>query len=111
MAQIDRIPALDFLGIGGIGMSSLARWALARGIPVSGYDKTPSDLTEALEHEGATMRYSDSLEAWNVPQSAWVIYTPAIPPDHPQLLAAQAEDGLCSSGLSCWGRLPMPGKA
>ena len=35
MAQIDRIPALDFLGIGGIGMSSLARWALAHGIPVS----------------------------------------------------------------------------
>ena len=50
MARIngpEGIPALDFLGIGGIGMSSLARWAMARGIPVSGYDKTPSDLTEA----------------------------------------------------------------
>lgn len=94
MARInvpEGIPALDFLGIGGIGMSSLARWAMARGIPVSGYDKTPSDLTEALVSEGARVRFDASLEAWHVPADAWIIYTPAIPADHPQLVAAKAQ--------------------
>lgn len=89
--ELGAIPALDFLGIGGIGMSSLARWALARGIPVSGYDKTPSDLTEALTREGARLRFNESLEAWKVPADAWIIYTPAIPADHPQLVAAKAQ--------------------
>ena len=111
MAQIDRIPALDFLGIGGIGMSSLARWALARGIPVSGYDKTHTDLTEALEHEGATMRYDDSLKAWNVPTAAWIIYTPAIPADHPQLLAAQAEGRIVLKRAELLGQIANAGQS
>jgi UDP-N-acetylmuramate--alanine ligase len=87
----DGILALDFLGIGGIGMSSLARWAMARGIPVTGYDKTPTALTDALSSEGATLRFDESLEAWKVPADAWIIYTPAIPADHPQLVAAKAQ--------------------
>ncbi|MEN9833158.1 MAG: hypothetical protein RL753_312, partial [Bacteroidota bacterium] len=87
----DGIPALDFLGIGGIGMSSLARWAMARGIPVTGYDKTPTALTDALASEGAILRFDESLEAWKVPADAWIIYTPAIPADHPQLVAAKAQ--------------------
>jgi UDP-N-acetylmuramate--alanine ligase len=87
----DPIPALDFLGIGGIGMSSLARWAMARGITVTGYDKTPTALTDALASEGATLRFDESLEAWKVPADAWIIYTPAIPADHPQLVAAKAQ--------------------
>jgi UDP-N-acetylmuramate--alanine ligase len=111
MAQIDRIPALDFLGIGGIGMSSLARWALAHGIPVSGYDKTPSDLTEALEQEGATMRYSDSVEVWNIPSAAWIIYTPAIPADHPQLLAAQAEGRVVLKRAELLGQIANTGQS
>ena len=45
--------AIDFLGIGGIGMSALARWAMAQGMTVSGYDKTPTPLTDALSAEGA----------------------------------------------------------
>lgn len=85
------IPAIDFLGIGGIGMSSLARWAIARGIPVSGYDKTPSELTESLKREGAKVRYDETLESWKVPNDAWIIYTPAIPAEHPQLVAAKSQ--------------------
>jgi UDP-N-acetylmuramate--alanine ligase len=111
MAQIERIPALDFLGIGGIGMSSLARWALARGIPVSGYDKTPSDLTEALAREGASMRYEDSVEAWKIPRAAWIIYTPAIPADHPQLLAAQGEGRIVLKRAELLGQIANAGQS
>ena len=74
-----------------MAMSSLARWAMARGITVTGYDKTPTALTDALASEGATLRFDESLEAWKVPADAWIIYTPAIPADHPQLVAAKAQ--------------------
>ena len=48
-----------FLGIGGIGMSALARYFLEHGVQVSGYDKTPSEITEALEQEGAQIHFSE----------------------------------------------------
>jgi len=80
--------AIDFLGIGGIGMSALARWALAQGMTVSGYDKTPSPLTDALSAEGARVRFDDSAEAAPSDPGTWVIYTPAIPAQHPQLRQA-----------------------
>ncbi len=86
-----RMPAnIDFLGIGGIGMSALARWALAQGMYVTGYDKTPSPLTDALGVEGAQIRFSDRAEDGPSDSQTWVIYTPAIPADHPQLLEAIA---------------------
>ena len=50
MEQIERI---YFVGAGGIGMAALERYYLAKGIPVAGYDRTPSELTEHLEKEGA----------------------------------------------------------
>ena len=71
--------AIDFLGIGGIGMSALARWALAQGMTVSGYDKTPTPLTDALSAEGARVRFDDRAEAAPSEPATWVIYTPAIP--------------------------------
>ncbi len=69
-----------FLGIGGIGMSALARYYHFRGADVSGYDKTPSDLTAELVKEGIRVHYSDSPEL--VPrdvENTLVVYTPAIP--------------------------------
>ena len=51
-----------FLGIGGIGMSALARYFAAQGFRVMGYDRTPSPLTESLEEEGITVQYDDSLD-------------------------------------------------
>lgn len=69
-----------FIGIGGIGMSAIARYFKHRGFSVSGYDRTPSDLTRALEQEGIPVHYEDDPGA--VPQDVektFVIYTPAVP--------------------------------
>lgn len=75
-----------FLGIGGIGMSALARYFLHEGWRVAGYDRTATDLTRRLESEGAEIHYEDSVEL--IPaeflskEQTVVIYTPAIPADH-----------------------------
>ena len=78
-----------FIGIGGIGMSALARYFLHRGLVVGGYDKTPSDLTRQLEKEGAQIHYEDNLQLVPEPcldsQHTLVVYTPAIPADHSEL--------------------------
>ena len=71
-----------FLGIGGIGMSAIARYYKFKGYPVAGYDRTPSDLTHALESEGIDVHYTDDID--QIPkdiESTLVIYTPAIPED------------------------------
>ena len=69
-----------FVGIGGIGMSALARYFLSRGNTVYGYDKTRSELTDALSAEGAMITYEDAWQAFDLinAQSTLVIYTPAI---------------------------------
>ena len=87
---MEGVKHIDFIGIGGIGMSALARWALAQGITVTGYDKTHSPLLDLLVAEGAKIRYSEQLVDWAIPADAWVVYTPAIPKEHPQLLAAKS---------------------
>ena len=75
-----------FLGIGGIGMSALARYFLHEGRRVAGYDRTPSALTEALEAEGAAIHYEEDVrlipEAFFDPATTMVVYTPAVPRDH-----------------------------
>ncbi|MBP3356185.1 MAG: UDP-N-acetylmuramate--L-alanine ligase [Rikenellaceae bacterium] len=75
-----------FLGIGGIGMSAIARWFLHQGKRVGGYDRTPTALTAALEREGARIHYEDRVELigseFRNPADTLVIYTPAIPADH-----------------------------
>lgn len=79
-----------FVGIGGIGMANLARYYLFKGASVAGYDRTPSDLTRALEKEGSTVAYTDdpavaipaSMQADN---STLVVYTPAVPDSSPLL--------------------------
>ncbi len=78
-----------FVGIGGIGMSALARYFLHEGWSVAGYDLTESDLTQALVKEGAEVHYEDSVEligdAFRDPQQTVVVYTPAIPASHREL--------------------------
>jgi UDP-N-acetylmuramate--alanine ligase len=72
------IHSIYFLGIGGIGMSALARYFFRQGIRVSGYDKTPTDLTEALQSEGMDIHFEDDIK--QIPETVnLVIYTPAIP--------------------------------
>lgn len=84
-----------FVGIGGIGMSAIARYFLHEGAKVAGYDRTPSPLTSQLEAEGAEIHYEDSVEligqAWRDKENTLVIYTPAIPSDHSELCYFQRE--------------------
>ncbi len=75
-----------FIGIGGIGMSAIARYYNAKGYKVSGYDRTPSALTAELEKEGIEIHYEDN--AGLVPEdkeNTLVVYTPAIPKDMGEL--------------------------
>ena len=60
--NLDNIGLAYFLGIGGIGMSSLARFLNAQGIPVCGYDKTETELTKTLETEGIPVSTLDSVQ-------------------------------------------------
>lgn len=87
--KVEQIKAVYFVGIGGIGMSAIARYFISRGIVVAGYDKTPSDLTEQLCKEGALIHYEDNVAL--IPtqcqdkESTLVVYTPAIPAEHTEL--------------------------
>lgn len=79
-----------FIGIGGIGMSAIARYYNAKGFRVSGYDKTPSPLTHALESEGIDVHYEDNVDF--VPKDVdetLVVYTPAVPKDMGELVYVQ----------------------
>ena len=78
--MIQEYDNIYFLGIGGIGMSALARWFKFKGYNAGGYDRTPSELTGKLEAEGISVHYSDDIT--KVPTDiarTLVIYTPAIP--------------------------------
>lgn len=75
---------LCFIGIGGIGMSALARFFHEQGVKVTGYDKTPSELTRSLEASGIAVHYSEDLTALARSTDA-VVYTPAIPATHLEL--------------------------
>ncbi|MDO1501506.1 UDP-N-acetylmuramate--L-alanine ligase [Winogradskyella maritima] len=78
-----------FIGIGGIGMSALARYFVAKGHGVAGYDKTPSEITESLQDLGVSVHFEDSVsnipEAFKNHEHTLVVYTPAIPGDHKEL--------------------------
>lgn len=79
-----------FIGIGGIGMSAIARYYKFKGLEVSGYDRTPSDLTRELEAEGIGVHYEDSIDS--IPkdvENTLVVYTPAIPADMSELVYVQ----------------------
>ncbi|ROT04363.1 UDP-N-acetylmuramate--L-alanine ligase [Muribaculaceae bacterium Isolate-104 (HZI)] len=80
-------PNVYFVGAGGIGMAALERYLLAKGCNVAGYDRTPTDLTRALESEGVDMTYSGEADAvpekFRSPDSTLVVYTPAVPEDLP----------------------------
>lgn len=77
-----------FIGIGGIGMSAIARYFAANGKCVVGYDKTPSKITKSLQDVGIEIHFEDAIE--HIPisfldkESTLVVYTPAIPKNHIQ---------------------------
>jgi UDP-N-acetylmuramate--alanine ligase len=87
--KLEKFKSVYFLGIGGIGMSALARYFLAQGYTVAGYDKTSTDLTRQLSSEGIDVHYEDDVnligEMLTNKEELLVVYTPAIPADHKEL--------------------------
>jgi UDP-N-acetylmuramate--alanine ligase len=84
LIQLDEIKKVYFIGIGGIGMSALARYFQFRNVEVSGYDKTPTLLTRTMEESGMAIHYEDNVEL--IPTDIQlVVYTPAIPELHTEL--------------------------
>ncbi len=82
---IEKMNEVYFIGIGGIGMSAIARFFHAGGVKVSGYDKTPTVLTKELEASGIAVHYEENVEL--IPKKVdLVVYTPAIPEDHKELV-------------------------
>ena len=118
--ELKDIKAVYFVGIGGIGMSAIARFFLHRNVAVGGYDKTPSALTLHLEEEGAQVHYEENVEkiapCFLNPDNCLIIYTPAVPQEHQELvyfrehgfevlkraqllgLLTRAQKGLCVAG-------------
>ena len=85
MHKLDTIKNIYFIGIGGIGMSALARYFVAKGCAVSGYDKTKTVLTEALTELGIHIHYDDDTSLIDTKADV-VVYTPAIPASHSELI-------------------------
>ena len=87
---LNDIKAVYFIGAGGIGMSALARYFIRRGYLVAGYDRTPTQLTRRLEKEGVLLHYQESLDeiphTCKNPEHCLVVYTPAVPADHKELV-------------------------
>jgi UDP-N-acetylmuramate--alanine ligase len=81
--MFEHVRHIYFLGIGGIGMSALAKYFHSRGIRVSGYDKTPSSITEEMTASGITVYFEDNIDLLP-PNIDLVVLTPAIPADHKQ---------------------------
>ncbi len=81
MIGLNDIKAVYFIGIGGIGMSAIARFFNEKGVKVSGYDKTATSLTKQLEEEGIRIHYEEDVD--RIPKDVQlVVYTPAVPKDH-----------------------------
>ncbi|PPK86023.1 UDP-N-acetylmuramate--L-alanine ligase [Neolewinella xylanilytica] len=119
--QLSDIGRVYFIGIGGIGMSAVARYFRSRGVWVGGYDRTVTPLTQKLESEGMEIHYEARVEALPEPgDDLLVVYTPAIPKDFPELVRVQGGGytvlkrsevlGLISRGMRCVGIAGTHGK-
>jgi UDP-N-acetylmuramate--alanine ligase len=87
--NLKNIHNVFFVGVGGIGMSAIARYFAANGKQVAGYDKTPTQITESLEGLGVEIHFEDAVK--NIPisflnkEKTLIVYTPAIPKNHSEL--------------------------
>lgn len=85
LTNLQGVQNVYFIGIGGIGMSAIARYFYSLGKNVSGYDKTETDLTRELKQSGIDVHYSEDVES--IPKNIdLVVYTPAVPKDHKELI-------------------------
>lgn len=88
MSQLNNIQKIYFIGIGGIGMSALARYFHSKNVVVSGYDKAQTPLTKILEESGIAIHYNEDINL--IPKDVdIVVYTPAIPANHAELVYYQ----------------------
>lgn len=93
--EISKLEKVYLLGVGGIGMSALARYFKSIGIHVEGFDKTPSSITDALIQEGIAIHFDENVDLLTAylkdltPERYLVIYTPAIPAEHKELIYIQ----------------------
>jgi len=88
ISSLNGIQKVYFIGIGGIGMSAIARYFHSKGIEVSGYDKTQTELTKELENQGISIHYNENVNA--IPKDVdLVVYTPAVPKEHAELVYYQ----------------------
>jgi UDP-N-acetylmuramate--alanine ligase len=106
--RLSELKQVYFLGIGGIGMSALARWFLHNHFAVAGYDKTESELTHQLSAEGMEIHYEDSIDlipeiCISDPEKCLFIFTPAIPATHQEKLY------LIDLGINLWKRSQILG--
>ena len=86
--EIKKIRSVYFIGIGGIGMSAIARFFHSYGTRVSGYDRSETGLVKELEAEGIEIHFDENVEA--IPKNVdIVVYTPAVPRDHKELVFYQ----------------------
>lgn len=87
--NVNTLKAVYFIGAGGIGMSALVRYFLSKRKKVAGYDRTPSELTQKLNEEGAAIHYEENTalipDDFKQPETTLIIYTPAIPANHQEL--------------------------
>lgn len=87
--NVNTLKAVYFIGAGGIGMSALVRYFLSKGKKVAGYDRTPNELTQKLNEEGAAIHYEENTalipDDFKQPETTLIIYTPAIPANHQEL--------------------------
>jgi len=112
----DSIKNIYFLGIGGIGMSALARYFKAKEYTVAGYDKTPSPLTDILQlKEGISINYADNETEINSdfhnPKTTLVVYTPAVPLDSKQMTFFRKEGFVLYKRAEVLGMISRQGKA
>ena len=107
--ELKDIKAVYFVGAGGIGMSAIARYFMKRGLVVAGYDKTPSNLTHQLEKEGMVIHYEEDIaeipHACKNPETTLVVYTPAVPSRHKELVFFQENGFEVEKRAQVLGRL------
>jgi UDP-N-acetylmuramate--alanine ligase len=89
ISSLSGIKKVYFIGVGGVGMSAIARYFHSKGIEVSGYDRAETELTEALEKEGISIHYNEDVNS--IPKDVdLVVYTPAVPNEHAELVYYRA---------------------
>ncbi|MFV0329053.1 MAG: UDP-N-acetylmuramate--L-alanine ligase [Dysgonomonas sp.] len=112
---MDNIKAIYFIGIGGIGMSNLARYFMSKGKKVAGYDRTETPLTKDLVKEGAEIHYSDSVnlipEYCKDKNTTLVVYTPAVPSDNEEVIYFHAHSFTIQKRAQVLGTITRSSKA